>query len=153
MLRLHPVTWLGPNALFGFRCVGASLELHVNSGALTQMQRAAGYSGFRAVRQMREDLAALATGVRSGEFGPVTGVRAISLMGEAGPVLGFHTRPLPHNLGNAFQQYFLGGLSALHNPRGLRERTVQRWPVETWMSADELLARYPERSAKSTTAR
>lgn len=142
MLRLHPVTWLGPNALFGFRRVGAALELHVNSRALMRMQRAPGYLAFRAVHQMREDLATLASRVRSGEFGPVTEVRATSLMGEAGAVLGFHMRSLPHNLGNAFQQYFFAGLSALYNPRGLRERTVRRWPVEMWISVEQLLRRY-----------
>ena len=142
MLRLHPVTWLGPDALFGFRKVGASLELHVNSRALAQLQQTPGYSGFQAVHQMREDLSALASRVRGGELGQVNDVRAISLMGEAGGVLGFQTRPLPRTIGNAFQQYFLAGLSALYNARGMRARSLRRWPVKTWMSVEQLLRIY-----------
>jgi hypothetical protein len=80
-------------------------------------------------------------------------IRGKSLMGEAGAVLGFHTRVAPRTLGNAFEQYFQVGLDAVYHPRGLRERAKRRWPVEIWMTVAELLERYPEKSDSSITAR
>lgn len=117
------------------------------------MRREPGYSTFRVVHQLREELAMVAARVRSGELGAVTGMKGTSLMGEAGGVLGFEIRPLPRNFANVLKQYFLVGLDAIYHPRGLRPRAMNRWPVETWMSVETLLARYPEKSERSTTAR
>jgi hypothetical protein len=74
-------------------------------------------------------------------------------MGEAGAVLGFEVRPVPHTLGWALQQYFMVGIDAVYHPRGLRARAVRRWPAETKMTVADLLSRYPEKSDRSTTAR
>jgi hypothetical protein len=152
-LRFHPVTPIGDESLFAVRRVGKSLELHLDSTALDRMRRERGYSTFRAVHRMREDLAALATRLRRGDFAGVEDLRAKTLMGEAGAVLGFHTRVAPRNLANAFQQYFQVGLDAIYHPRGLRPNAKRRWPVEIRMTTEELLRRYPEKSARSTVAR
>lgn len=141
-LRFYPVTPIGDDSLFAVRRVGTSLELHLDSAALGRMRREHGYSTFRALHRMREDLALLATRIRRGDFPEVEDLRAKTLMGEAGAVLGFHTRVAPRNLANAFQQYFQVGLDAIYHPRGLRANAKRRWPVEIWMSVQELNARY-----------
>ena len=117
------------------------------------MREGAGYSTFTAVHEMRADLSALAARVRAGDFPGVRDLRAKTVMGEAGAVLGFHTRVAPHNLANWFEQYFQVGLDAIYHTRGLRENAKRRWPVEIWMTTEELLARYPEKSDSSTVAR
>ena len=141
-LRLHPVTPLRVGSLFGYRRKGRVLELHLDSRALNLMRREPGYSTFKAVHRMREDLSALAARVRSGALGDVTELKGTSLMGEAGAVLGFDLHPLPRNLASVLQQYFMVGIDAIYHPRGLRSRSVRRWPVEVWMTIDELLKRY-----------
>jgi hypothetical protein len=152
-LRFYPVTPIGDGSLFAVRRVGKSLELHLDSATLDRMRRERGYSTFRAVHRMREDLAAVAARLRRGDFHCIEDVRAKTLMGEAGAVLGFHTRVAPRNLGNAFQQYFQAGLDAIYHPRGLRANAKRRWPVEIWMTTEELLRRYPEKSSRSIVAR
>ena len=87
-------------------------------------------------------MAELAAKIRRGDLGDVADIRGTSLMGEAGAVLGFETRPLSRNFANILKQYFMVGLDAIYHPRGLRARSMRRWPVETWMTADVLLDRY-----------
>lgn len=152
-LRLHPVTPVRPGSLFGFRRVDHVLELHLDGRALACMRREPGYSTFQAVHQLREELALVATRVRRGELGDITGIKGTSLMGEAGGVLGFEIRPLPRNFAGVLKQYFLVGLDAIYHPRGLRPSAIRRWPAETWMTVETLLERYPEKSDRSTTAR
>ena len=151
-LRVHPVVPVAPGSLFGFRRIGRVLELHFDGQALNRMRREAGYSTFRAVGRLREDLRILAARVRRGELGPVTQVKGISLMGEAGAVLGFEVQPLPRNFASVLQQYFRVGLDAVYHPLGLRERAKRRWPVEVTMAVESLLERYPEKSSTSTAA-
>jgi YkoP domain len=141
-LRLHPLTPVSSSSLFSFRKKGAVLELHLDSRALARMRLAPGYSGFKVVHQMREDLAVLARRVRSGELGEVIEVEGTSLMGEAGGVLGFEVRPRPRSIGSILQQYFFVGLDAVYHPRGLRLRATRRWPATTRMTVDALLKRY-----------
>jgi hypothetical protein len=141
-LRFHPVTPVREGSLFGIRHVDHTLELHLNGRVLARMRRQPGYSTFKVVHVLREEMGVIAAGVRSGELGAVTAIKGTSLMGEAGGVLGFEIRPLPRNFANVLKQYFLVGLDAVYHPRGLRERAMRRWPAETWMSAAELLRRY-----------
>lgn len=152
-LRTHTITPVRQGALFAVRRKRKVLELHLDSRALSRMRAESGYSTFRAVHRMREDLEALAATVRAGKFGQVLEVRGRSLMGSAGAVLGFETRRVPRSLGAALQQYFMVGIDAVYHPRGLREHAMRRWPVEIWMSVEELLRRYPAKSARSTPAR
>jgi hypothetical protein len=142
-LRFHPVTPVAGDSLFAVRRIGTSLELHLDSAVLARMRREDGYSTFRAVHRMREDLGALAARLRRGDFSGVDDIRATTLMGEAAAVLGFHTRVAPRNVANAFLQYFQVGLDAVYHPRGLRANAKRRWPVEIWMTTAELVARYP----------
>lgn len=152
-LVLFPNTRIRDGSLFAVRRHGARLELHIESPALNRLRGEPGYSGFKVVREMRADLAALAARMRAGEFRGVEEIRAKSLLGEAGPVLGFHTRVAPRSLSNAFLQYFQVGIDAIYHPRGLRESAKRRWPVEIWMTTAELLERYPAKSERSTSAR
>jgi YkoP-like protein len=152
-LRWHPITRVRAESLFAFRRVGDVLELHLDSHALTRMRQQPGYSTFRAVREMRQEMHVLAARVRSGELGHVTGITATTLMGEAGGVLGFEVRPLPRSLSSLLKQYFMVGLDAIYHPLGLRERAMRRWPADIWMTVETLLERYPEKSERSTTAR
>jgi hypothetical protein len=152
-MRTHPTTAVRPGSLFAFRSKGQILELHIDGRALARMREKPGYSGFKAVHELREDLRVLASRVASGELGPVIGLKGTSLMGEAGGVFGFESQPLPRNFANVLKQYFLVGLDAIYHPRGLRERSKRRWPIESWMSASELLRRYGEKSPRSTVAR
>ena len=123
------------------------MELHLDGRALALMRRESGYSTFKALRELREELGVIASRVRRGELGDITEINGTSLMGEAGGVLGFEIRPLPRNFANVLRQYFLVGLDAIHHPRGLRERAMRRWPAETWMTVETLLERYTEKSA------
>lgn len=141
--RTHPATPVRSGSLFAIRRVGEVLELHLDGHALAAMRKNPGYSTFRAVHVLRGDLAALALRVRDGEFAGVTEIRGTSLMGEAGAVLGFEVRPVKKSIGNRLERYFMVGLDAIYHPRGLRERAKARWPVEAWMSVDELIRRYP----------
>jgi len=152
-VRWHPATPVRPGALFAVRQVCDDLELHLDTRALAQMRSEPGYTAFGAVRRMRDDLAALASRMRAGEFPGARSIKGTSLMGEAGAVFGFEVRPLPRNLGNWLQQYFMVGIDALYHPRGLRRRSMRRWPVESRMSVGELLRRYEAKSPRSTTAR
>ncbi len=157
-LWLHPVTPVRSGSLFSYRRVGAAVELHLDSRALAAMQREPGYSAWKAVHRLRGDLAALAARVEGGDLQAVEGVRATSLLGEAGGVLGFETRPLPHSVRAWFEQWFMAGLDALYHPAGLsrlRGRAVGRWPVEVWMSSADLVRRYGAggKSSSSTVAR
>lgn len=152
-LAFHPVTPIRPGALFSFRRTGREVELHLDGAALARMRLTSGYSTFRAVHLLRDELAVLAARIRDGELGDVTVVKGTSLIAVAGAVLGFRTRPRPRKLGAALEQYFFVGLDAIYHPRGLRERVTRRWPVEASMTVDELLRRYPEKSDRSTRAR
>jgi len=141
-LWTHPVTPVRPGSLFTFSKKDQVLEIHLDGAALVRLRGEPGYTPFKAVHQLREELAVLAARVRSGELGELTGILGTSLMGEAGPVLGFETRPLPHDLYHTLLQYLLGGLDAIYHPRGLRPRATKRWPAESWMSVEVLLRRY-----------
>ena len=152
-IRLHPTTATRPGSPFRFRRQGQVLELHLDGRALGRMRNQPDYSAFKVLHELREDLAVLASHVASGEFGPVAGIKGTSLMGKAGAALGFESRPLPRNFANGLQQYFMVGLDAIYHPRGLRDRAKHRWPVESWLSASELLRRYGKKSARSIVAR
>jgi hypothetical protein len=152
-LRIQPLTPVGEGTLFAYRVHGDVVQLHLEGRALNARRRAAGYSTFKAVHELRAELGVLASRIRRGELGDVRVLKGTSLIGAAGGVLGFETRTLPRSLGAALEQYFLVGLDAIHHPRGLRVRATRRWPVETTMTVSELLRRYPEKSARSTVAR
>lgn len=149
----HPVKPIRAGALFSFRKVGRSVELHLDGGVLSRMRSARDYSTFRVVHQLREELTVLAMRIHTGELGEVDVIKGTSLIASAGAVLGFHTRPRPGTLRAALEQYFFVGLDAIYHPRGLRERVTRRWPVEASMTVDELLSRYPAKSDSSTPAR
>ncbi len=149
--RTHPATPVRSGSLFAIRRAGDVLELHLDGHALAAMRKSPGYSTFRAVHVLREDLSALAARVRAGEFAGVTTIRGTSLMGEAGAVLGFEVRSVKKSIRNRLERYFMVGLDAIYHPRGLRERAKARWPVEVAMSVEALLSRYSDDSLDTTT--
>ncbi|HYL07673.1 MAG TPA: hypothetical protein VEU76_03940 [Candidatus Udaeobacter sp.] len=141
-LRLFPVTPIKPGSVFAIRRDGRVLELHLDGQRLAAMRRRPDYSGFKVIHELRDDLRVIATRVRSGELSGLEGIKGTSLMGAVGPVVGFEARPLPRTLHNRLEQYFMVGLDAVYHPGGLRRHSMRRWPVESWMSAEELLRRY-----------
>lgn len=141
-LWLFPVTPVWPRSVFGYRRAKDVLELHLDGRRVAEMRSAPGYSGFKVIRELREDLRVIAGLVRSGELAWVKAIRGTSLMGEVGGIVGFEARPLPHSLGNRLEQYFMVGLDAIYHPLGLRAHSMRRWPVESWMSVEALLKRY-----------
>lgn len=141
-IRLHPLTPIGPGSLFHYRLDRDVLELHLDGTKIAELRSRPGYSGWKVIHELREDLKILAGRVRNGELGRLRGIKGTSLMAEAGSILGFDVRPLPHTLGARLEQFFMVGLDALYHPRGLRTRSMDRWPAESWMGVDELLKRY-----------
>ena len=141
-LLFHPIEPVRQGSLFAVSRKRDALELHLRSKELNAMRQHGDYSAFKALHVMREDLSALADRFRRGEFPGVMEVRAKTLMGEGGRALGFQARIAPQTVANAFLQYFQVGLDAVYHPRGLREHAKRRWPVEIWMTVDELLRRY-----------
>lgn len=152
-LWLWPTQPVRAGSLFRVRDAGAVIELHLDGRELSRLRGLPGYSTFATLHRLREELGVLAARVEHGEFPDANVLKGTSLMGEAGGILGFKTRKLPHDLGNALQQYFFVGLDAIYHPSGLRERAKRRWPVETTMTRAELLRRYAPKSDSSTVAR
>lgn len=117
-------------------------ELHLNN---QQLARAEGDLGL--IPQLRADLRALAAWVR--RSGSLPGPRALygfSLMSPGARRLGFTTRDRPLTLKVRLDRFFLVGLLALYNVRGVerlrRGTTYRHYPQEIWMSLDELMRRY-----------
>ena len=149
----RPVTPVAPGSLFSYHRMGDVLELHLDGRALVEVRARQGYTTYQLVRQLRAELAVLASRIRSGELNGVASIKGVSLMGEAGRIFGFEVRPLPPTLGNRLERYFMVGLDAIYHPRGLREQAMKRWPTETTMTRETLLERYPEKSDRSIIAR
>ncbi len=163
MLRMNPLTSVRPGALFSFHtmrhrrrsltlrdgstvAVGAVvLELHLDNRQLARMRREPGFSTWRAVHHMRDDLAALASRVAAGELGPVSAIHGTSLIGRAGRTLGFDVQPLRDGCSARLERYFMAGIDAVYHPDGLARvagRAGRRWPVDSWMSAARLADLY-----------
>lgn len=154
MLRRHPTLPARPGGLFRFRIqdyrgpevrladgtvvrTGDRIaELHFDNEAFGALRRSGRYSAWRAVHELRLDLAELGRRAVSGELGSVVALHGTALAAAAGGVLGFETRELPHDLARAFQRYFLAGIDAIYHPLGLDRlaRARRRWPSEVWMS-------------------
>ena len=141
-LRLFPVTPIQGGSVFAYRRTNDVLELHIDGRRLARLRAEPGYSGFRVIHELRDDLHVIAEQVRAGKLPWLKAIKGVSLMGEAGPVVGFEARPLPRTIANLLEQYFMVGLDALYHPHGLRTQSKRRWPVETSMSVEELLRRY-----------
>lgn len=118
-------------------------ELHLNNRKLV----AATGGNAELLGQLRGDLRALAAWARRPDF--PSGARALfgfTLMSPGARRLGFITRDRPLTLKVRLDRFFLVGLLALYNRRGverLRHGTTYRhYPREIWMSRDELVRRY-----------
>lgn len=114
------------------------VDLHLANRRLLAMRGEPGYGPWHAVRAMRGDLAALGERVRSGDLGDVAALHGLSLVGSAGGILGFETRPRRGGPRGAIERYFMAGIDAVYHPDGLRRldgRAQQRRPVEVWMGA------------------
>lgn len=149
---LVPVTPVRDGSILTVHVRREVLELHIDNRELERFRRQGG-SAFAMARELRAELAALAGRLRAGEFPGVRVLWARSLVGEAAAMFGFHTRVLPRTFTNSVHQFVLVGLDAIHHPDGLRSRAVNRWPVESTMTVEELLLRYPAKSERSTVAR
>ncbi|MGH7764326.1 MAG: YkoP family protein [Candidatus Dormibacteraceae bacterium] len=115
------------------------VELHFDNRALLALRKVSGYSTWKAVHELRQDLSEIESRLASGQLGPAVALHGVSLMGMAGGLLGLESNELPHDLGHALQRYFLAGLDAVYHPSGLERlggRARVRWPAEVWLSAE-----------------
>jgi hypothetical protein len=156
MLKVHPLQPIQAGGLFLYRVEryrgpglrladgteitpgDAIVELHLDNRRLAAMRTERGYGTWRAVHRLRADLVALGSRIACGGLGPIVAVHGVSLLGEAGAVLGFEVRELRHGWRMAFVRYFLAGIDAVYHPAGLGRlegRPLGRWPSEVWMSA------------------
>ncbi len=124
-------------------------HLHFDNQRVSEAARDAGV--FALVRMFVEDMRALAAWVaQPGEMERVQALFGLSLIGRAGPRLGFTVRERPVTIGARFDRFFMDGLLALYNPAGVsrlgRGGSFSRYPVEVWMSRAELLRRYGPRA-------
>lgn len=149
---LIPVTPIADGSILTVHLRREVLELHVDNRELERFRRTGG-SAFAMARELRAELSTLAARIRGGEFSGVRMLWARSLIGEAGGMFGFQTRVLPRTFTNSVHQFVLVGLDAIHHPDGVRVHSANRWPVETTMTVEELLVRYPAKSERSTLAR
>ncbi|HYM66568.1 MAG TPA: hypothetical protein VEW68_04705, partial [Patescibacteria group bacterium] len=137
MLRLHRLRPAREGGLFRFEVIRYKgrdhrladgtlvrhgdlvVELHLDNRAFVAMRSRPGYSTWKAVHELRLDLAALGSRIRSGELGQVAAFHGVSVLGPAGRLLGFESEELPHNWRNAFLFYFMAGIDAVYHPAGL----------------------------------
>ena len=157
MLRRHPTIPAREGGLFRYRLESYRgperrladgtvvrrgdrlVDLHFDNRVMAQMRKEGRFTAWRAVHELRLDVAAIGRAAAKGELGPVVALHGTSLMGAAGGVLGFESRELPHDLRRAFERYFLAGLDAIYHPSGLKRlegQASRRWPSEVWMSAE-----------------
>ncbi len=120
-------------------------ELHLHNAVVPQLASRAG--AFALVRGMAGDLGALAAWSRDPAFpAQVRALYGVTLLGRAAGRLGFTTRERPRTLMAWLDRLFMTGLLALYSPQGLarlrRGTTYGSYPLEVWMSRDELARRY-----------
>jgi hypothetical protein len=120
-------------------------ELHLRNAVVPQLASRDG--AFALLRGMAGDLGALAAWSRDPAFpAQVRALYGVTLLGRAATRLGFTTRERPRTIMAWFDRLFMTGLLALYSPDGLarlrRGTTYGSYPLEVWMSRDELAGRY-----------
>lgn len=123
-------------------CIG---EIHINNRAL--VRREATVSNWRILAMMAADLRALARWTDDPAFpAEVPAFYGFTLLGNGARRLGFTLRDRPHTLHTRLDRFFLMGLMALYSKDGARRlrtgTTYGSYPVEVWMSREELRHRY-----------
>jgi MFS family permease len=120
-------------------------ELHIQNRLLPDLAPRAGT--WQLVAMFASDLQALAAWTERLDF--PAGLHALygfTLLARGAARLGFTVRQRPHTLRTRLDCFFLTGLLALYNPNGvarLRQGTTYgSYPVEIWMSREELRRRY-----------
>ncbi len=129
--RITRGTWIG--------------ALHLNNRKVSELARET--SSWRIARMIAGDLAALARWAEGpGEIARAQAFMGVTLLGRAGPRLGFTLRERPRTIHARLERFFMEGLLAMYNPEGVRRlkrgATYTTYPVEIWMSRGELLRRY-----------
>ncbi|MDE3228349.1 MAG: MFS transporter, partial [Chloroflexota bacterium] len=121
------------------------VELHFANSRLITVSPTT--SAWRLVHMLAGDLTALARAVGgAGELSQARAVVGLTLMGRAGPRLGFTVRERPVTLYAWFDRFFMRGLMAMYHPDGAarlaRGGLFSEYPLEVWMSREQLLRRY-----------
>ena len=121
-------------------------ELHLNNRLVAGIITRRSFS-LDLLRLPRSDLRALARWLADPMNAPeIRAIYGYSLLGPIGARLGFTLRPRRLTLLVRLDRFFMIGLLALYNPRGpnrlAQGTTYHTYPVEMWMSRDELLRRY-----------
>jgi hypothetical protein len=117
-------------------------ELHLNGPALARLPH-----WWHVLRAVGDELGALARWAEHGGLpADVHALYGYTLLGRAGPRLGFVVREHPRTLLARFDRPFLLGLMAIYGREGVDRlragSTFGRYPQEVWMSRGMLLARY-----------
>lgn len=120
-------------------------EIHMNNHTIARV--AAQVPSWQLMRLLRSDMRALARWATDPAFpADVRAFYGFTLLGSGAARLGFTLRSRRITLRTRLDRFFMMGLLALYNPSGrarLSEGTTYRtYPVEVWISRDELLRRY-----------
>ncbi|MGH2514468.1 MAG: MFS transporter [Ktedonobacterales bacterium] len=123
-------------------------ELHLNNPLVVATILHRSFS-VDLLRMPRSDLRALARWLADSTNAPeLRALYGVSLLGPIGARLGFTLRPRRLTIHHRLERFFMMGLLALYHPRGLSRltegTTYRTYPVEVWMSRDELLRLYGE---------
>jgi hypothetical protein len=119
------------------------LELHLNNRALAA---GAARGPFELLALLEGDLGALAAWAAQPDAPPFRALHGVTLLSRAAPRLGFTLRPRRVPLYAWFERFFMTGLLALYNVRGVERLThggtYGAYPAEVWMARGEFERRY-----------
>ncbi|HEX9414582.1 MAG TPA: hypothetical protein VF916_13840 [Ktedonobacterales bacterium] len=119
------------------------IELHMHNQALAS---GIAQGPWELLRMLEGDLRALAAWAAQPEAPAFRALHGVTLLSRAAPRLGFMLRAQPITVHARLERFFMMGLLALYNVRGverlLQGSTYGGYPQEVWMARTELLRRY-----------
>ncbi len=125
-------------------------ELHCNNRNILSLVMRTDLNPFAAAR---EDLRSLAIWAQEDDIGRrIRALYGVTMLTQGAARLGFTIRPQAISIRRRFEKIFMTGLLLLYAPDGVRRlmcgTTPSTYPQEVWMSRQELINRYGNRSAR-----